>query len=310
MAPDSNRGQHSSVDSAERASVPRLFDEAFLRRLNRLRLVTHRARPGQLQGERRSPKRGHSVEFVDYRPYVPGDDFRQIDWHVYARLDRFFVKLFAEEEDVVVHVLVDASRSMAWGRPAKIEAARRIAGALGYIALNGLDRVTLTAFGNRTVTLPACRGRQSALAVFSFLEKVEPNGAVTLGEALRRYALAVRRPGPLFFLSDLLTPDWEEGVRALVARRFEVTVLHLLSPEELDPPLRGDMRLLDSEWNTAVEITLDEHTAARYRQAVEAWRGEAQRWCAGRGVRYVFIPSNLAVDRVIFSVLVRQGIVR
>lgn len=305
MTPDSDRDQQ-----LETAPASRLFDEAFLRRLNRLRLVTRRVRPGQLQGERRSPKRGYSVEFVDYRPYAPGDDFRQIDWHVYARLDRFFVKLFAEEEDVVVHVLLDASRSMAWGRPAKIETARRIAGALGYIALNGLDRVTLTAFGNRTVTLPARRGRQSALALFSFLEKAEPSGAIPLGEALHRYAVAARRPGPLFLLSDLLAPDWEEGLRALVARRFEVTVLHILSPEELDPPLRGDLRLLDSEWNTAVEITLDEHTAARYRQTVEAWRNEVWHWCASRDVRYVFIPSNMAVDRVIFSTLVRHGIVR
>ncbi len=291
-------------------SAPRLFDEAFLRRLDRLRLVTRRAQPGQLQGERRSPKRGHSVEFVDYRPYVPGDDFRQIDWHVYARLERFFVKLFAEEEDITVHLLVDASRSMAWGTPPKMEMARKLAGALGYIALNGLDRVTALTFGEQAFTLPPRRGRWSALALFSLLERATPDGAVDFAATMQRYAQTARRPGPLLLISDLLAPDWAEGLRALVARRFEVTVLHVLAPEELDPSLRGDLRLRDSERDEIVEVTLDEQTVARYRQAVEGWREEIQRWCAARDVRYVFVPSHVTVEEAIFSLLVRQGIVR
>src|SRR5512143_15288 len=125
----------------------RFFDESFLRRLERLALVARHATAGQTQGERRSPKRGQSVEFSDFRPYVAGDDFRRIDWNAYARLEKFFIKLFVEEEDLSVHLLIDTSRSMDWGEPGKLEYAARVAGALASIALAGLDRVTITAVG-------------------------------------------------------------------------------------------------------------------------------------------------------------------
>jgi uncharacterized protein (DUF58 family) len=111
-----------------------LFDEAFLRKLERIAILSKRAAAGQLQGERRSSKRGQSVEFADFRPYSSGDDFRRIDWNAYARLERFFIKLFIEEEDLTVHLLVDTSKSMDWGNPNKLEYAIRSAGALGYIA--------------------------------------------------------------------------------------------------------------------------------------------------------------------------------
>ena len=126
----------------------RLFDEAFLRRLEQLAILSRQALSGQMQGERRSAKRGQSVEFADFRPYALGDDFRRIDWNAYARLERFFIKLFVSEEDVTVHLLVDVSRSMDWGTPHKLDYALRAAGALGYVALVGLDRVTVTALGH------------------------------------------------------------------------------------------------------------------------------------------------------------------
>jgi len=142
-------------------SRDRLFDEAFLRKLERLAILSRRAMAGQLQGERRSPKRGQSVEFADFRPYAQGDDFRRIDWNAYARLERFFIKLFIEEEDLTVHLLVDTSRSMDWGQPNKLWYAVRAAGALGYVALAGLDRVTVTAFGRSEAAgcRNRCRGR-------------------------------------------------------------------------------------------------------------------------------------------------------
>src|SRR5512138_628234 len=154
----------------------RLFSEAFLRRLERLALVARRASAGQTQGERRSPKRGQSVEFSDFRPYVAGDDFRRIDWNAYARLERFFIKLFVEEEDLAVHLLVDTSWSMRWGSPQKLWYAARVAGALGYIALAGLDRVTVTAVGrnisNGAGYFPPHRGKRQALALFNFLQGI------------------------------------------------------------------------------------------------------------------------------------------
>ena len=172
----------------------RLFDETFLRKLERLAILSRRAMAGQLQGERRSPKRGQSVEFADYRPYTPGDDFRRIDWNAYARLERFFIKLFIEEEDLTVHLLVDTSRSMDWGQPNKLWYAVRAAGALGYVALVGLDRVTVTAFGgseNGYVNyLSPRRGKGQALALFSFL------GALTAHEPAAPETDRRRNPDP------------------------------------------------------------------------------------------------------------------
>ena len=126
-----------------------LFDERFLRQMDQLVLISKRARAGQMQGERRSPKRGQSVEFADYRQYSRGDDFRMVDWNVYARLETLFLKLFVEEEDITVHLLIDCSHSMDWGTPNKLLVAKRLVGAVGYIALAGLDRVTASTFGKK-----------------------------------------------------------------------------------------------------------------------------------------------------------------
>ena len=197
----------------------RLFDESFLRRLERLAILSRRAMAGQLQGERRSPKRGQSVEFADFRPYAPGDDFRRIDWNAYARLERFFIKLFIEEEDLTVHQLVDTSRSMDWGEPNKLWYAVRAAGALGYVALAGLDRVTVTACGDvvngSAHYFPPRRGKQQALALFSFLQTLAAGGRTDLAPRLRAYAAAAMQPGPLILFSDLLDDGWADGLRAL-----------------------------------------------------------------------------------------------
>jgi uncharacterized protein (DUF58 family) len=217
----------------------RLFDETFLRKLERLAVLSRRAMAGQLQGERHSPKRGQSVEFADFRPYAPGDDFRRIDWNAYARLERFFIKLFVEEEDLTVHLLVDTSRSMDWGQPNKLWYAVRAAAALGYVTLAGLDRVTVTAFGrgedNGSRYFPPRRGKQQASALFSFLQALAAGGRADLAPRLRAYAAAAVQPGPLLLFSDLMDDGWSDGLRALASRGFEVTVLHILAPDEVNP---------------------------------------------------------------------------
>jgi uncharacterized protein (DUF58 family) len=290
----------------------RLFDEAFLRKLERLALLSRRAMAGQLQGERRSPKRGQSVEFADYRPYAAGDDFRRIDWNAYARLERFFIKLFVEEEDLTVHLLVDSSRSMGWGDPSKLWYAARAAGALGYIALTGLDRVTIQLLGGGTAngSFPARRGRQQAMALFSFLQSLGAGEATALAPRLRAYAAAALQPGPLVLLSDLLDDGWSEGLGALAARGFEVTVLHILAPEEIDPPLTGDLRLIDVEDGTEVEITADYETLERYRNGLSAWQAELRGFCAAREMRYVPVVTSLPFEELLFAVLRRTSVLK
>ncbi len=303
----------------------RLFSESFLRRLERLALVARRASAGQTQGERRSPKRGQSVEFSDFRPYVAGDDFRRIDWNAYARLERFFIKLFVEEEDLAVHLLVDASRSMDWGEPNKLWYATRVAGALGYIALAGLDRVSVTGLGrpNGAGYFPPHRGKRQALALFDFLQSLTQKNGLAAGSAaalfdpaaaLRAYAgarsAAASKPGSLVLLSDLMHDGWVEGLRALVSRGFEVSVIHILAPEEVNPDLNGDFKLIDSEDASAVEITADYDLLARYKQNLAAWQEDLRRFCSARGVLYVPITTAMPLEELLFAWLERQGVLR
>jgi uncharacterized protein (DUF58 family) len=293
-----------------RGSSAQLFDERFLRQIDRLVLISKRNRAGQMQGERRSPKRGQSVEFADYRQYSRGDDFRLIDWNVYARLETLFLKLFVEEEDVTVHLLVDTSRSMDWGTPNKLHAAKQIAGALGYVALAGLDRVTASTFGGAVNVFAPRRGKQQAHHLFEFLLGLEAAGTATLADTLKRYAQAARNPGPLLLISDLFDPTWQEGLRSLIARRFDVTVLHILAPEELEPTIVGDLRLRDVERGSELELTVDAAMLQRYRDNLQNWQAELRRWCGARGISYASIDSGLPVEEVVLTLLRRQGVLR
>ena len=274
---------------------------------------------GQLQGERRSPKRGQSVEFADYRPYTAGDDFRRIDWNAYARLERLFIKLFVEEEDLNVHILVDASASMDWGQPTKLWYALRAAGALGYIALAELDRVTVTALGNGAPDyFRPHRGKAHAFALFSFLAALQPGGQADLASRLRAYSAAASLPGPLLLVSDLLDEGWADGLRALAGRGFDVTVLHVLSPDEVDPEASdwlsggsgGDFKLLDRETGAEVEITADADLLERYRQGVSSWQDELRRFCGARGMQYAPVQTSLPIEDLLFSFLRRQRVLR
>lgn len=304
------------------------FDETFLRRLEALSLVIRQSRSGQWQGERRSLKRGQSVEFADYRNYVPGDDFRLVDWNAYGRLERFFIKLFVEEEEQTVHLLIDTSRSMDWplagpaARFNKLAYASRAAAALGYISLAGLDRVSLAGIdaGLRQL-FPARRGRPQALALFDFLANLTATGPTDLNQALTQYAAQARQPGSLLIFSDLLDgspsarqatgqPPWASGLNALLARRFEVNLIHILSPDEADPPFNGDLRLLDSETGQAVEITADYEALSRYKAGLAAWQAELRGWCARRNIAYVPVTTDISFEDFIFSFLRRRGILQ
>lgn len=292
----------------------RLFDEAFLRKLERLAILSRRSLAGQMQGERRSPKRGQSVEFADFRPYTMGDDIRRIDWNAYARLERFFIKLFVEEEDLTVHILLDTSRSMKWGEPDKFRYAQRSAGALAYIALTGLDRVTVSALGGSQGYLDAYlsprRGKNQALALFQFLQNLRPGGRTDLGPRLKAYAASSLPPGPLVLFSDLLDDGWADGLRALASRGYEVTILHTLAPDEVDPQLAGDLKLRDLETQAEVEITADYDLLQRYRAGLEAWRRELAAFSVARGMNYVPVLTSIPLDELLFAILRQRGVLR
>lgn len=288
----------------------RLFDERFLRQLDQLVLVSKQARRGQMQGERRSLKRGQSVEFADYRQYSRGDDFRLIDWNVFARLETLFLKLFVEEEDLTIHLLVDTSRSMDWGDPNKLKVARQLAGAMGYIALAGLDRVTASTISDKVELFPPHRGKQQAHTLFGFLQGLKTGGDADLGAVLTRYAQGARNPGPLLLISDLFDPTWQAGLRALLTRRFDITILHVLSPEELNPTVAGDLRLKDIERGHELEITVDAAMLQRYEANLMAWQAELRQWCGARGISYATLSSASPIEEIVLTLLRKQAIVR
>lgn len=290
-----------------------LFDETFLRKLERLAIMSRRAMSGQLQGERRSTKRGQSVEFADFRPYSTGDDFRRIDWNAYARLERLFIKLFIEEEDLSVHLLIDTSKSMDWGDPNKLWYAQRAAGALGYIALAGLDRVTVTALGGSTGNgsyFPPHRGKTATFDLFSFLQNISSGGQTNLAPQLRAYSARAMLPGPLLLFSDLMDDGWSDGLRSLARRRYEITILHILSPDEIDPTLSGDLKLIDTETSAAVEITADFDLLARYKTGLADWQEEIRRFCGTRGMHYVPVVTSMPFDELLFAWLRRYMVLK
>jgi len=287
-----------------------IFDETFLRRLEQLELASRRMTAGRMKGERRSIRRGQSVEFADYRNYSVGDDLRQLDWNVYARLERLFVKLFVEEEDVTVHVLVDASRSMDFGEPNKLLFARRAAGALAYLGLAHLDRVSVAFLGDgRATPLRPVRGKHRVFEVFGFLSEPRGERLTGLAAAARDYAGRLRGRGPLILVSDLLDPGYLDALRDLAGTRCQLSVLHVLSPEELDPEVPPDARLVDSETGSGVEVTGDDDLVDRYRTRLAEWQEEIATFVSRRGGSYVAVPSDVDLADLLFDVLRRRRVV-
>ncbi|HET6381091.1 MAG TPA: DUF58 domain-containing protein [candidate division Zixibacteria bacterium] len=286
-----------------------VFDEAFLRRLEQLELASRRLTAGRMKGERRSVRRGQSVEFADYRNYAAGDDLRQLDWNVYARLERLFIKLFVEEEDVTVHVLVDASRSMDFGEPNKLWFARRAAGALAYLGLAHLDRVSVAFLGEGHATpLRPLRGKARILEVFRFLSAPRPERLTGLAPAAREYAARLRGRGPMVLLSDLMDPGYLDALRDLAGTRCQLSVLHVLAPEELDPDVPPDARLVDNETGAGVEVTGDDDLVDRYRTRLAEWQAEIGDFVSRRGGSYVTVPSDLDLADLLFDTLRRRRV--
>jgi uncharacterized protein (DUF58 family) len=297
-----------------------IFDTPTLARLERLALTADQVRVGVMKGDRRSRKRGNSIEFADYRNYSQGDDLRRLDWNVYARLERPFIKLLEEEEDLAVHILVDTSASMDWPpeeeETNKLHYALRLSAALGYIALAGGDLVSVTllqqsAAGNKQ--WGPLRGRQQSLSLFQFLDafgRPSAGGVTNLNHSLRQYAQHARRPGLLLLISDLLAPEGHsEGLAAVQSRGYEVSIIHLLSPEEAEPSLVGDLTLVDVETNEPAELTLDASTLSIYRKRLASWQATIAEESNRRQIHYIPVITNTPWDILVLQTLRQKGIV-
>jgi uncharacterized protein (DUF58 family) len=284
------------------------FDGEFLRKVERLELVARKMFRGLVRGEHAARRRGHGLEFADFRGYRPGDDFRHVDWNIYSRLDQLFLKLHAAEEDVTLHLLVDVSASMSFGEPSKFDQARRLAAALAYIALHNFDRVGVSTFAAElAATLPPIKARHHMASVLAFLGGLPCAGATRFSAALRAFATRTRNPGLVILISDLLgADDAREGIEALCHGGHEVVVIQLLAESEIDPPLDGALRLVDGETGNEFDITVDEALRSLYRRRLEHHLREVERVCRRRGLEYLRASTAIAFEDVVLKYL-RQG---
>jgi uncharacterized protein (DUF58 family) len=298
-----------------------LLTPELLRRLEQFQLLAARRAKSSSKGERRSRARGQSVEFADYRTYVHGDDFRYLDWNLYGRLEKLFLKLYEEERELPVRIFLDASESMTFGEPRKFDFARQVAAAIGYVALSGFDRVSVIPFpepANDASTGPATRiaelaargglrsvrGKKSAIQFFQNLGVLTAGGAANLNEALRRGALEARQTGVAVVLSDFLDPaGYESGLTALVGRGFQVDLVQILAPDELSPSTFGDLRLVDSETGAMQEVTFGRFRLKAYRQTVQNFMQRLREYCKSRGINFFTASSNTDLQDLLLKQL-------
>ena len=280
-----------------------IFSSEFLAQLERLSLLSRRVFRGRVKGERRSPRRGHSVEFCDYRAYGVGDDLRYVDWNIYGRLDRLHVKLFVDEQDLCLHLLLDASASMDFGAPTKLEYGARLAAALGFIGLVSMERVGVGVLRERVAEgWPPTRGRNQVMNLFDFLGRVRPAGGTTLNDGLQNYARRAREPGLAVVISDLLDPGgFEAGVRALLEHRFDVHLIHVLAPEEMNPELAGDFRLVDSETGEVRELSVDGDAIRAYRERLRQFLERVEAFSRARELGYHRVTVDTSVEEFVLS---------
>jgi uncharacterized protein (DUF58 family) len=288
-----------------------LFDDNFIETLAYLNIIARKILSGQMKAERRSRQKGVSVEFADHRPYSPGDDFRFIDWGVYFRTNHLFLKLFEEEEDLQIYILIDCSASMAFGNPDKFIYARRLAAAIGYLGLASMDRVHIVPFVDSVPTTAAeslrLRGKGKVFRLLSFLESRESRGITDLRAALQRFSSGSQKRGMAILISDLYDREGViPGLNALRYQKFDPYVIHLVSPQEASPELLGDLRLIDGESGRTRDVTLTEGLLKKYRQVFEGHGAKMEQFCRSRAIGYARCVTSTPFQDTIVHML-RRG---
>ena len=301
-------------------AAPPLFDSAFLAKLEQLYLLSKKLFRGAHRAERKSRQTGSSLEFADYRNYSAGDDLRSIDWNIYGRLDRLFVKLYEQEQDLHIYLLIDASASMRWQpsnsefkiQNSKLDQARRIAASLAYIGLANLDRVNVLWFADLLLgDLGLTRGKSQFHKVLDFIQRApSPNGASTgMLSSAKAFAQRMKRRGLVFLISDLFDPaGYEEALALLRYNQFEVHVIQTLDPAELRPRESGDLRLIEAETGEVFEVTANDALLRRYEREIDAFVAGAEAYCLRRGVGYAQVTTAAPFEDLVLRVL-RDGVI-
>ncbi|MEK6703144.1 MAG: DUF58 domain-containing protein [Planctomycetota bacterium] len=309
-----------------------LLTPELLAKISPLDVSSRKIFSGKLKGERRSKKRGESVEFADHRSYVSGDDTRHIDWNLFARLDVLFLKLYLEEEDLSLHVVFDASASADCGKPSKFDFMQKAAMALGYVGLVNLNRVACTVMGGTTASaldkkddesetgkptiqptraLRDLRGRRRAVELAQFICDTEPAGGFNFRQAAERIALSRRGKGVMLVMSDFLFKEgYEDGLRMLLGRGYDLIVVQVLSPDEIDPSITGDLALKDVEDSDLAEVTISSPLLKKYKQTVTAYTERLREFCGRRGMQYMLVRSDTSIETLMLDYLRKRGVLK
>lgn len=305
---DTRRLTLDSRDSKPETPNPKpetFFDTDFLRKLERLHLVAKRLAWAGAKGEHAASRKGFSLEFSDYRRYQRGDDLRYVDWNVYRRLERLLLKVFTAEEEMNVYLLVDTSRSMAEGAPAKIDYAKKVAAALGYIGLKNLDRVGGASFSSRLhAPLSLGRGRKQILSLFSFLAKLSCAHETNLRAAIHSFTHLFPHPGLVVIVSDLFDPaGWRSAIEELSAKRYQLLVIHIVDEQELHPKPWGDVALVDVEAGRERKLFLDADLVRRFESELNGYFGEIEGVCASRQIDYLRTSTRVPFEEFVLQTL-------
>jgi uncharacterized protein (DUF58 family) len=289
-----------------------ILSPQLLAQLERMELVSRKIFRGRMKGERRSPRKGQSVEFADFRSYVPGDDLRFVDWNMYARLEKLFLKMFLEEEDLHFYALIDASESMNFGEPTKLAYACQLAAALGFIGLVRSDRVKIETLAQSVrQQAPVFRGRRSLWRMIEHVRSIQPGESIPLAEGVKNFCLRNSGKGIVVLLTDLMhKTGYQDALKYLLSRDMDVYVIQILSAEEIDPAVEGDLRLVDCEDGDVAEITVNAPLLKRYKQTLAALVDGARDFCTRRGMVYLLARNEVPVEDLISGYLRTRGLVR
>ncbi len=288
-----------------------LFDDTFIEVLEYLHIMARKVLSGQVKAERRSRQKGAGVEFADHRPYAVGDDFRFIDWGVFFRTEQLFLRLFEEEEDLQIYLLLDCSGSMDFGMPYKFHYARRLAAAIGYLGLARLDRVHVYPFSSEVAHFAAdtlrLRGKGKVFRLLDFLRERKAHGVTDLQNTMRTFSASRHKRGLAVVISDLFDKEGVlEAINALRYHKFDPYIIHVVSPQETNPALMGDIRLQDSESGRFRDVTLTENLLKRYRNVFDDYCESIERFCRSKAVGYVRCRTDVPFQDMIIHML-RRG---
>ena len=288
-----------------RRRLTELLEPDFMARLDSLDVLSRKILQGKLQGERRSKRRGQSVEFADHRPYVAGDDLRFVDWNIYGRLEQLFLKLFLEEQDLTIHIVIDISASSSFGEPAKELFIKKLTAALAYVSLVNNNRLTISSFSEGVKgQLKNMRGRKYIGAMAEFLLTMRCEGSSHFDSSCRQLAAGRIGSGIMIVLSDFLFKEgFDTGLRQLISRQYDLYVIQVLSPEELTPELTGDLKLVDIEDSDTAEITISSALLKYYKRNLNAYCNELKDFCTRRGAAYILANSADSVETLTLNYL-------